>query len=95
MWNKIYETRSKKNSNNEGDDKCNHCLCRRYKPIDRIDSDNVGKMSGLIKIVRSCLSHVQMIVLSGAVLTILCVGEKNFFSPQVRHQTEPVVSIGK
>jgi hypothetical protein len=95
MWIKIYKTRSKKSSDNEGNDKCHHCLCRRYKAIDPTDNDNVGKMSWLIKIIRSCLSHVQMIVLSGAVLTILCIGEKNFFSPQVTYQTEPIGSIGK
>ena len=45
-------------------------------------------MTELIKRVALCFSNVQIIVLSGAVLTIVCIGEKNFFSPQVRYQTE-------
>ncbi len=95
MWIKIYEIPSKKSYDNEGDDSCHHCLCRRYQPADHLDNDNAGKIKELIKTIRSCLSHVQMIILSGAVLTILCIGEKNFFSAQVRYQTEPMASIGK
>ena len=95
VWIKIYETRSKKSSANEGNEKCYHCSCPRYAPLGRTANRKVGKMGKLSKLVRSCLSHVQMIVLSGAVLTILTLGEKNFFSLQVRYQTEPMASIGK
>lgn len=41
------------------------------------------------------LSMVAVPVFGGAGVAIVIVGELNFFSPQVRYQTEPMASVGK
>jgi hypothetical protein len=55
----------------------------------------VGELKGINSVVRMFLSVVEIPVFGGAVIAILAIGEANFFSPQVRYQTEPMASIGK
>ena len=45
-------------------------------------------------LVSKFLSTLEIPMFSAAVLAILVLGERNFFSPQVRYQTEPMASIG-
>ena len=45
--------------------------------------------------IRKYLRKVEAPLFGGAVLTILIMGERNFFSTQVSYQTEPMASIGK
>lgn len=45
--------------------------------------------------IRFYLSMVEIPVFGAAVIAILIVGERNFFSYRVRYQTEPMASIGK
>ena len=46
-------------------------------------------------LVRTVLSTVEAPVFAAAVLAILILGEKNFFSKPVDHGTEPIASIGQ
>jgi hypothetical protein len=54
----------------------------------------VGELKGINSVVRMFLSVVEIPVFGGAVTATLAFGEANFFSPQVRWQTEPMASIG-
>ncbi|QSZ32101.1 hypothetical protein DSL72_001670 [Monilinia vaccinii-corymbosi] len=87
MWNKIRET----NWNNR--------FGRNEEPIDApIEGTNnatVGKMKEVNSLIRFFLSAIEVPVFVGAVLAILILGERNFFSKQVAYQTEPIASIGQ
>lgn len=52
-------------------------------------------MKGVNSLIRRFLSVVEVPVFGAAVLAILIIGEMNFFTKQVRYQTEPIASIGK
>ncbi|KAF1851414.1 uncharacterized protein K460DRAFT_271768 [Cucurbitaria berberidis CBS 394.84] len=64
---------------------------------DRIEGANitVREMKGINNVVRLFLSVVEIPVVAGVILTIICLGEANFFSPQVRYDTEPMGSFGQ
>ncbi|ESZ95869.1 hypothetical protein SBOR_3763 [Sclerotinia borealis F-4128] len=87
MWNKIRET----NWNNR--------FGRKDEPIDApIEGTNnatVGKMKEVNSLIRFFLSAIEVPVFVGAVLAILILGERNFFSRQVAYQTEPIATIGQ
>ncbi|KAK7968014.1 uncharacterized protein PG986_002291 [Apiospora aurea] len=63
--------------------------------IEGTNGATVGKMKNVNDIIRSFLSVVQIPVFVGAVLSIMVVGELNFWSESVNYQTEPVSSIGQ
>jgi hypothetical protein len=54
----------------------------------------VGEMKGINRVVRMFLSVIEVPVFGGAVIAILSIGEANFFSRQLRYQTEPMASVG-
>ncbi|KAJ8059099.1 hypothetical protein OCU04_012075 [Sclerotinia nivalis] len=87
MWNKIRET----NWNNR--------FGRKEEPIDApIEGTNnatVGQMKEVNSLIRFFLSAIEVPVFIGAVLAILILGERNFFSRQVAYQTEPIATIGQ
>jgi hypothetical protein len=64
---------------------------------DRIEGANitVREMRGINDVVRVFLSVIEIPLFGGIILTIIGVGEANFFSPQMRYMTEPMASIGK
>lgn len=68
---------------------------RRDEPIDGTNGATVGKMLQINGLVRTVLSTVEAPVFAAAVLAILILGEKNFFSKPVDHGTEPIASIGQ
>lgn len=86
MWNKIRET----NWNNR--------FGRKEEPTDApIEGTNnatIGQMKEVNSLIRFFLSAIEVPVFVGAVLTILILGERNFFSKQVNYQTEPIATIG-
>lgn len=87
-WNKILETNWKTqvgtgNQDEHGDD-----------TIEGTNGATVKTMQGVNDKIRDWLRFVEVPVFSGAVLTILSIGERNFFSDQVRYQTEPIATIG-
>lgn len=63
--------------------------------IEGANGATVGQMKGVNGMVRKLLSVIYVPLFGGAVLAILCIGEVNFFSPQVLSQTEPITSVGK
>ncbi|CAD6445916.1 5d690aee-2ed0-4170-bf39-2259aa5714d5 [Sclerotinia trifoliorum] len=87
MWNKIRET----NWNNR--------FGRKEEPIDApIEGTNnatLGQMKEVNSLIRFFLSAIEVPVFVGAVVTILILGEGNFFSRQVAYQTEPIATIGQ
>ena len=85
MWNKVLETNWKSRFGREEEE-----------ADERITGTNatVGTMKTVNDVVKFLLSVVEIPVFSGAVLAILCIGELNFWSQQVRYQSEPMRSIG-
>jgi hypothetical protein len=63
----------------------------------RIEGANitVGEMKGINNVVRMFLSVVEIPLFGGVILTIIGVGEANFWSPQMLYMTEPMAAIGK
>ncbi|KAL3464500.1 hypothetical protein BJX64DRAFT_275716 [Aspergillus heterothallicus] len=68
---------------------------RRDEPIEGTNGATVGKMQQINGLVRTVLSAVEAPVFAAAVLAILILGEKNFFSTPVDYGTEPMASIGQ
>ncbi|UNI23944.1 hypothetical protein JDV02_009732 [Purpureocillium takamizusanense] len=64
-------------------------------PIEGTNGATIGSMKKVNNMVRLFLSVVAVPVFGGAGLAILIVGERNFFSPQVKYQNEPLASIGQ
>ncbi|TWU75873.1 hypothetical protein ED733_005605 [Metarhizium rileyi] len=68
---------------------------RLDEPIRGTNGATVGKMKKVNETIRLFMSVVIVPVFAGAGLTILIIGETNFFSHQVRYENEPMASIGK
>ncbi|KAL2862807.1 uncharacterized protein BJX67DRAFT_289615 [Aspergillus lucknowensis] len=68
---------------------------RRDEPIEGTNGATVGMMQQINGLVRTILSAVEAPVFAAAVLAILILGEKNFFSDPVDYETEPISSIGQ
>jgi hypothetical protein len=86
MWNKILEINWKSRFGGENEN--------AQDPIERTNGATPEKMTTVNNLVRVFLRAVEVPVFSGAVFTILIIGEMNFFSAQVSWQTEPMTSIG-
>ncbi|KFZ10532.1 hypothetical protein V502_08067 [Pseudogymnoascus sp. VKM F-4520 (FW-2644)] len=65
------------------------------KVIDGTNGATNAAMAGVKNQIRKFLLVVEIPVFGAAVLAILIIGERNFFSEQVRYQTEPMASIGQ
>jgi hypothetical protein len=74
---------------------------RRRRPVEeldaRIDGANitVRELKGINNVVRMFLSVLEIPLFGGVILTLIGIGEANFFSSQMLHMTEPMASIGK
>lgn len=88
MWNKILETNSKARFGGRNDNE------RIDEPIEGTNGATIGKMRNVNALIRKFLSTVEIPVFGAAVLAILVMGERNFFSSQVMYETEPITSIG-
>ena len=64
------------------------------EPIEGTNGATVGTMKNINNLVRLFLSVVEIPVFCAAVFAILIIGERNFWSPEVQYQTEPIASIG-
>ncbi|KAK8065067.1 hypothetical protein PG997_011814 [Apiospora hydei] len=104
MWNKILEINWKRRfgpggGSGSGNGKKYLFGAQPPRPdeevIEGTNGATVGKMKNVNDIIRSFLSVVQIPVFVGAVLSIMVVGELNFWSESVNYQTEPVSSIGQ
>jgi hypothetical protein len=87
MWNKVLEYNFKQRAKREEID------AEESEPIEGTKA-TVGAMNKVNDLVKVALSAVEVPIFGGAVLTILILGELNFFSTQVRYQTEPIATIG-
>jgi hypothetical protein len=63
---------------------------------DRIEGTKatIGMMKNVNKTLGMVLGRVEIVVFGGAVLAILIIGERNFFSHQVSYESEPMYAIG-
>ncbi|CZR58895.1 uncharacterized protein PAC_08787 [Phialocephala subalpina] len=86
MWNKILEINWKTRRKNEE---------QMNEPITGTNGATMKQMKGVNGMVRLFLSAVEIPVFGAAVLAILVIGERNFWSHQVVYQTEPITSIGQ
>lgn len=64
------------------------------EPIAGTNGATIEKMRSVKNNISKFLLGVQILVTGAAVLALLVTGERNFFSPQVLYQTEPIASIG-
>lgn len=84
MWIKILEMDSNREEHEQIDE-----------PIGGTNGATTGEMKKVNSKIRFFLGALEVPVYGAAILAILIMGERNFFSSQVRYQTEPIASIGK
>ena len=89
MWNKILEINWKTRWGNKDKDK------PIDEPLEGTNGATLEKMRGVNTLIRLFLSAVEIPVFGAAVFAILIMGERNFFSSQIRFQSEPIASIGR
>lgn len=88
MWDKILKTNWRKRFGHADSWDLN-------KTLPGTNAATPAKMARTEDRIRFYLSMVEIPVFGAAVIAILIVGERNFFSESVRYQTEPMASIGK
>jgi hypothetical protein len=89
MWNKILEINWRSRFGEKAKEE------RVDEPIQGTNGATLKKIRGVNSLISLFLSAIEIPVFVAAVLTILIIGERNFFSYQVKFQTEPIASIGK
>lgn len=91
MWNKILKINWKKRFGDGGD--------TGEEDLDaHISGTNAATPAKMMKVndrIRFYLSMMEIPVFGGAILAILILGERNFFSYSVAYMTEPIASIGE
>ncbi|KAH8807502.1 hypothetical protein F5884DRAFT_674608 [Xylogone sp. PMI_703] len=85
MWTKILEINWKSRFGTTDED--DH--------VGGVEDNTIKKAKGVNEYISTFLAEAQILVFGAAVLAILVIGERNFFSPQVRYETEPMASIGQ
>lgn len=88
MWNKILEINWKSRYGDREADLID-------QPIEGTNGATVQNMKRINTVARIFLSTIEIPLFGAAVLTIMILGELNFWSHQVNYQTEPIASIGK
>lgn len=74
---------------------------KRRRPVEELDARiqganmTVGEMRNINDLVRSFLTVIEIPLFGGVILTIIAIGEANFFSPQMMYMTEPQASFGE
>jgi hypothetical protein len=64
------------------------------EPIEGTNGATKDSMKGVNARVKFFLNMAVVPVFGGILLAILIIGERNFFSPQIRYQNEPMASVG-
>ena len=85
MWNTILRINWRKTAKEETDD----------DPIEGINGATITEMQGINTTIGRFLSVIEVPLYGAGVLGIVIIGELNFWSAPVSHETEPVSSIGK
>lgn len=88
MWNKILEINWKSRYGDREAELADEL-------IEGTNGATVQNMKRINTVARIFLSTIEIPLFGAAVLTIMILGELNFFSSQVNYQTEPIASIGK
>lgn len=88
MWTKILEINWKTRF---GDDTA---VQKVQEPIEGTNGATIETMTRVNKVMRMFLSAVEVPVFGAAILAILIIGERNFFSRSMRYETEPLATIG-
>ncbi|TVY42397.1 hypothetical protein LCER1_G009272, partial [Lachnellula cervina] len=89
MWNKILEVNWKTRFGEPEEEE------QRNETIAGTNGATIEKMKGVNAMIRSFLSAVEVPVFGAAILALLIIGERNFFSKQVQYQTEPWANVGQ
>ncbi|GFG11435.1 hypothetical protein IFM61606_03194 [Aspergillus udagawae] len=89
MWNKILEINWTRRFGNPDRNK------KQDEVIEGTNGATLGAMNRVNEMIRSFLSVVEVPIFGAAVLVIIIIGELNFFSEQVKYQTENMKSIGQ
>ncbi|EAW14204.1 uncharacterized protein ACLA_072370 [Aspergillus clavatus NRRL 1] len=90
MWNRILDLNWTRRFGNPKRD-----IKRDEEVIEGTNGATFGSMKNVNELIRSFLRVVEIPLFSAAVLVIIIIGERNFFSHQVQYQTEPIQSIGQ
>ncbi|CAG8977497.1 hypothetical protein HYALB_00009331 [Hymenoscyphus albidus] len=88
MWNKILEINWKSRYGNRNTELFD-------EPIEGTNGATPNSMKRINEVARMFVSTIEIPLFGAAVLTIMILGELNFFSAQVNYQTEPIASIGQ
>lgn len=88
MWNKILKINWKKRFG-DGDESVD-----QHATISGTNHATPAKMLKVNDRIRFYLSMVEIPVFGAAILAILILGERNFFSYRVAYMTEPIASVG-
>jgi len=89
MWNKILQINWRARFGNEPSPEDMH------QPIEGTNNATPMSVKAINGRIRAFLSVVEAPVFGAAILAVLIIGERNFFSTQVDYQTEPIASIGQ
>lgn len=89
MWNKILQINWRARFGNEPNPEDMH------QPIEGTNNATPMSVKAINGRIRAFLSVVEAPVFGAAILAVLIIGERNFFSTQVDYQTEPIASIGQ
>ena len=89
MWNKILEINWKKRFGNRDRDEDGN------EVIEGTNGATPRRMNRVNSYIGLFLNAVEILVFGAAIMAILVIGERNFWSQQVIYQTEPIASIGK
>lgn len=65
-----------------------------HEPIEGTNGATIETMTRVNKAMRIFSSAVEVPVFGAAILAILIIGERNFFSRSMRYETEPLATIG-
>ncbi|KAF7122939.1 hypothetical protein CNMCM5793_001115 [Aspergillus hiratsukae] len=89
MWNKILEINWTRRFGNSDRNK------KQDEVIEGTNGATLGAMNTVNEMIRRFLKVVEVPIFAAAVLVIIIIGEWNFWSDQVRYQTEKMQSIGQ
>lgn len=66
-----------------------------HAPLEGTNGATIASMMKVNERIKDFLNAIGIYVFGAVVLAILIIGEMNFFSRQVKYQTEPIASIGR
>lgn len=89
MWNKILQINWRARFGNEPTAE------EMDQPIEGTNNATPSSVKAINGRIRAFLSVVEAPIFGAAILAVLIIGERNFWSTQIDYQTEPIASIGQ